>query len=73
MTGTLYRERKLALMLRTSAGHTPGNNFPLLRRELDKTLLIFVVNVHVPALAEPADFSFPYFFYRYQFIYSLIL
>ncbi len=59
-------------MLSAGARDAPGDNLSLLGRKLDKPLVVFIVDVDVSILAKPADFSLLYFFYWYQFIYSLI-
>ncbi len=66
-------KRKLSLMLRAGSSHSPGYYLPLLGCELYETLVVLVVDIHIPVLAESADFSLLYFFYRYQFIYSLFV
>ena len=73
MTRTFDRKRKLSLVLRASSSHPARNYFSLLGCKLDESLIVFVIDINISALTEPANFSLLYFFYWYHFIYSLIL
>ncbi len=73
VTRSFNRKRKLPLMLSAGSGHPARNYFPLLGCKFDETLIVFVIDINISALAEPANSSLPYFFYWYHFIYSLIL
>ena len=66
MTRAFNRKSELALMLGAGSCHPAGNNFPLFRSELDKTLVIFIIDIYVSVLTEPADFSSFYFFDWYH-------
>jgi hypothetical protein len=63
VTRAFNRKRQLALMLRAGSRYAAGDNLPLLRSELHEALIIFVIDVNIAALAEPAAFSSFDFFY----------
>lgn len=73
MTRAFDRKRKLALVFRAGSRYPAWNNFSLLGCKLNETPIVFVIDVNISAFAEPANFSLLYFFYWYQFNYSLIL
>ncbi len=73
MTRSLYRKCKLTLVFCACSGNSSGNDLSLFGSEFDQTFVVFVVDVDIAALAEPADLSLLYFFYWYHFNYSLIL
>jgi len=59
MPGTFDGVYKLTLMTSTRACDSAGNDFSLLGHEALKAFLIFIVNIDILRIAEPACSFFP--------------